>query len=453
MNSSRPLRIAWFSPLATAAHDAAASLSVYFSAQIVPRLAAHFTVDLYHDRFEPVPGSAAYHYLSAAERHERQPYDIFFYQIEDRAESDFVRGVCNVIPGVTLFHDLYLTRDRPAPMANSAWTAIRGKFHDRNLPWPARDAKFDVGGPLAEREATMALAMIATSVRNVGEYRRQITDPLVSAARPHESADQRSFFLPLPIPVRAPRVLAGPQAAPKSGPGPETAATIGFAGTPRIEHRAHKLFQALRDSARPWKLVWLIEDHERDAAQALLDEFGIDFATLVGGRSPQRWQALIDEIDIALHPMFSMYGDISVYLGASMMAGLPCVVTRFVQTDHIPEGLVFKIDPGFDEALQIREILRTLHDRTMNWDPQPVHDFAHELHDPAAVADQLGAIFRALAPGSRDFLAGWQGFQADARRSLLQELADIMPLEGAAERRDVFDRLLRPVYDELGWSR
>ena len=287
----------------------------------------------------------------------------------------------------------------------------------------------------------MAIGLLCLSQRDLIEYRRRIDQRLVSDAGPLGG----SFYLPPAVPESSVE-----RDAPRGGS--REPLRIGFCGSPRIEHRAHKVLQALMNSDFEYELVWLLDAAEAPAAKILLDEFGVTNARFVSDRSPRRWQAMLGEIDVAVHTLFSVFGDVSVYLASGMMAGLPCVVTKFAQTEHIPPNVVFQIEPGDDEAIQFKELFSALHSGAATIDPRVPREFAQLYHESRSVARELSAALNYFAPASRDILRRWIRFQSEARESLLSEMADILPVPDLLERRALFRQLIGPMYADLGWS-
>ena len=85
------LRIAWVSPTAAASVESP-SMGAYFSREILPRLAHRFDIHLFHNSFDSWDGIPARHYLRLIEMHQTRPFDLVFYQVENRAAANFVAG-------------------------------------------------------------------------------------------------------------------------------------------------------------------------------------------------------------------------------------------------------------------------------------------------------------------------------------------------------------------------
>ena len=437
----RPLRVAWFSVLNCGA-EPGASVSAYTSDCLLPHLRERFEIELFHPSFSRYHDWPTRHYLEAASRHADLPFDVFFYQLEDSPEAAFTRIHVGLLPGVVLFHDLMFSSHGPEPILNSPWRETLKKFQDPGHPWPARGSEFEQEGPLGCREAGYAAVALFSNPASHADYRNNVGTRL---ALPGSRVP--SFYLPLPAPCRP--VLEQSAA--------EGALRIAYCGTPRIEHRAHKLCSALCSLRAPWQLEWLIDEGERAQAEAIAGEFGLSQVRFHCGRSPERWARILGGCNAAVHTLFSVFGQPGPYLQLSLMAGLPVLVTRFASCESLPDNLVWKIEPGETEAAEMREVLAHLAAGGRSAERRCVRDFAIETFDARTVAGELARVFENHSEYLRMVLQRWQGLRHDAGRALLQELRDGT---WAGERREelcidprrAWDRLVRPIFAELGWK-
>ncbi|MCB0339474.1 MAG: hypothetical protein KDD53_07715, partial [Bdellovibrionales bacterium] len=258
MSSSKRLRVAWFSAL-NKPSELTGSLSSYLTDEIVEFVAQDFDVEIFSSGFEPYRDFPTSHYLAAFQRHRANPFDIFFYQVEDRASSDFCRAHLGLMPGVVLFHDLLFKSEGPEPLHNSPWRVMLEMFKNNQGDWPSRDFFWPRREPFAHRESALSLVPIFSSTRNLSEFRRETKGAL------YEKEDSESpweFYLPYPggTPV---------ELINRSNQDP---IEIGFCGSADIEHRAHKVLQALSRLKFPYRLNWLVEAHHLDRAKKLCSE-------------------------------------------------------------------------------------------------------------------------------------------------------------------------------------
>ncbi len=121
-DSDSKLRIAWFSPTADE-EGGAVSSSAYVTKQVLPYLEKDFEIHCFSGGGKGMPS-----FCRALRFHDKQPYDVFVYQVEDSAASDFTRFHLMLVPGIVLFHDL-LQRPRPVP----PMLAVAGKKTERLL--------------------------------------------------------------------------------------------------------------------------------------------------------------------------------------------------------------------------------------------------------------------------------------------------------------------------------
>jgi glycosyltransferase involved in cell wall biosynthesis len=425
---SARIRIAWFSPL-NCGKTTAPSISAYVSDQLLPHLRKSCDIELFHNSFESYQDLPSFHYLRAFERHQTQPFNLAFYQVEDGPAAHFTRFHLGLMPGVVLFHDLLVVDSGPVPLYESPWEGIIKKFNSdtdaHNIPWPPyrKDRGAELASPFMQRETALAAVPVFSAERNHAEFKRLAPRGIGADAR-------SSYYLPLPVESRDAKI-ASPRAIP----------IIIYSGSPRIECRGHKVFQALQKLSRPYTLRWMIEENERSAALELLKEFAIENFELLPGRSPQAWYALAADADIALHPLFSAYGQPGPYLQISLMHELPCITTNFGAAEYLPESVVYKIQPGEHEAHETALALEEILTRKLR---MPIgREFVIENCASKLVADELLHIFARSIPQLQEIDRRWVNLLGAARRELLTE-ANIIPNGVGAH--------LIPVCESLGWG-
>lgn len=429
MKSAERKRIAWFSPLNTGA-EPSSSVSAYCSDELLPLLRERYDIELFHAGFDPYRDYPTFHYLSAFSRHRRNPYDFFFYQLEDAKNCNFIRVHLGLMPGVVWFHDFIFSTFGPEPILNSPWRYVVDRFNNPAAAWPERGAELDQVGPLGFREGAWAVTAMFSNPVALAEYRRNITSKLQKSESPGESG----FFVPTPASSR-------PRERTRSD-----AFRIAYCGSPQLEDRAHKLLLALRELRTPYRLQWMIEEAEQPHAQSLLQEFEISSCDLLPGRTPQRWRELSSTIDCAVHTFFSVYGQPDPYLAISLMAGIPSIVTRFGSTEYLPENIVLKVDAGDHEATQIEAALKGLSQCASVTETERIRRFALDLYASEQVARELSAAFDRSAQKLSRFGAAWHSFEERALRDLINEAPSYM-----ADPAD-WDRLAKPVFEEFGWK-
>lgn len=363
MNSK--LRIAWFT------QEGDRSYSGRFSELMLPHIAQEFDVEVFTESFAQFESYETYHYLSAFRRHAEKPFDFHFYQVENGKSGHFIRSALGLHPGVTLFHDFLMTDFGSDPLTNSPWSAVVDKYKDPASPWPSRTQEFPRKEVFAEREAALTVSPVFTSVRSHNEYRR--------CSLKHLTAD-RSWYLPLPVADRgmvecgySPSILH-----------------IGFCGSPRIEHRAHKVLHALHHARVPYKLFWLIDEGEERQAEELVAEFRIGSVEFIKGRTPSAWESLHKEIHVAVHTLFSAFGSTGYFLPASLMAGKAALVTRFADIENLPASVAFQVDPGESEAVQMAMVFQELHKNPGLLINREGRAYALENHEASSIAGELG---------------------------------------------------------------
>jgi glycosyltransferase involved in cell wall biosynthesis len=423
------MRIAWFSPLRSDA-GGETSLSAYCTELLLPELSRsapqQISFEIFHDGFSSHAGYPTYHYLRAFERHRDNPFDLFVYQVEDARSARFNRFSLGLYPGLTLFHDVLINEEGPVPLFVSPWEHTVAKFNDLSKAWPSRDAIFEKEGPFAFRECALAGVPVFTSERARNEYRR------LSRARLVDSPD---YFLPLPVDV------AHQPAREASERG---SYVVGFCGTPWMQDRAHLFLPSVRDAGV--KLIWLIESHEKSAAEALLKEFAISDVELIEGRSPYQWQKLLPQIHAAAHPLFSAFGQPGIYLAMSLAAGLPTITSTYGATEYLPDAVSFRVQPGASEQFEYREILAALRQGTRS-PRSSIASYAAELHDVRIVAQELFSVINAARRIVQPAMKQFDAMLYDARRALHREALDGV----ATLPREIQSSITAP-FEELGWK-
>lgn len=454
MPKAKP-RLAWFSCLygdSRAAADntkaesaqAAAnseSLSAYFSQQMLPLVREKYEIEIFHDSFEPYKDYPTFHYLTAAQRHKQKPFDLFFYQLEDSRASAFCRMHMTLIPGISLLHNFLLVDDGPEPILNSSWSDVLERFKNEQVCWPDREKIFNKEGKAALREAAMCFVPVFSSQKDYGDYLRLSKQKLVSAE------EALAFYLG--IPVNCGKLAVNlPQAACSAAA--QSRKILLFCGSPRVEHRAHCLLAAIARMGESVCLKWLLADSEVEQARKLCAEFDISSFELLGGRSPAKWEAMLAQGDIALHPHFSVFGQTSPYLQMSLMAAKPCIVSDFGASDFLPSSAVFKVPVGHEEVPVLYQTLQYIISHPELAQIAQAREFAIEFFECRSVANQLAYIFEKSMPLLATGMKKWAAFERDARSAILQETrgarAESLNVIAASE-----DQFLNQAFSDLGW--
>jgi glycosyltransferase involved in cell wall biosynthesis len=389
------MRIAWFSE-----DKEPASTSRYSSEALLPFLLPRAEITQYSHY--PESGDTR-HFLSAFREHAKNPFDLFFYQVEDRTSSYFSRMHLGLIPGITLFHQFLFTTRGPIALASS-------------------DADYD--DPYGLREGRSTIIPIFSDPWSQGEFRRVIPTRQFSHLLPSIS----SFYLPHPV-----RMPAEQPSLPKN--------VIGFVGEATLESRCHKVLQAISLVRPTPSLIWLTDNSKR--AEELCREFRLRDVTVLSGVSPERWSEVVPNITVAIHTRFSVYGSLGPYLPISLSFGRPVIVSRFGTTDFWPESFTVKVTPGHREAKEIAAALEKLLpcDATNHFG----REFVRENHDPETVANQLLSIFEYSATTIRAAMNDWKQTFEQSKEKLVERTLGFVPSFPLSQKH------LRAAYRELGW--
>ena len=427
------LRIAWFSPLQMGGHSEASG-AAYLSSEVLPHLFNKFEIDLFHSQAGSWQGQPVQHYLSAWQRHRQRPYDIFSYQLEDSPCCDYIQMHLGLVPGVVCFHDCFSVRTGPAALGNSNWRQSIREFNSGVLETPD-EVERSLG--CFWRAAGLAGIALFSDPSQRERYRRESPLRLES-----EMQTLRSSNLLWPVDP-------APGAVKVSGDGH----TLAYCGAPRVEHRPHKLLEALSGCERAFRLLWLIDREEEAQARALLAEYDLGGVELRLGRTPAAWQALLSKADIAIHSFFSTLGQPGPYFNISLMMGLPCVVTDSQTFEHVSSDLVFKVRPGSTEAVEMREVLQTLYGVRDFPGRAAQRQFAREMFSSEVVAKELGILFQMTAPLMREMMKRSDELRAQKMSRIVEGVR-----EGFAETAgqsplgaEIVWKLHEPTFKEFGW--
>lgn len=401
--NGKRLRVAWFSP----SSDHPGSLASYATRELLPALTEYCEIELFTERAAPAEGSLpqSHHYLCASERHGKSPYDLFFYQLEDRPEANFLRIALAQNPGIVWFHDLFFTTHGPEPILNSAWHQLLKRFHDRVTPWPDPFDEHPQEKPFARRAASFTLLPIFSNERDRAQYLSLQVDDLIG-----RNAPDRSFFLPLPVREQTGKARWN------------EAFEVAVCGSARIEHRAHILLQALKEEGiSAERIAWMIAPDEEPRAKELLQEFSLLGVKLCLPKSPEQWEKLVSTASVAFHLSFSAFGQLGPYLQISLASGTPAVVTKFGAGTCFPEELTFQIEPGAFEEAEIRGVLRHLRAPNFHHPREEAKAYAQTLFSRDSIASQLYSVFEHAHARQdlRQFQHRWREFTGEAESTVL----------------------------------
>lgn len=407
MVSEEKLRIAWFSPLVEEGAASSATVSAYVTTELLPYLVSDFEIDLFH--LSTGDGTAGkYHFLEAIERYCEEPYDLFFYQVEDHPASVFTRIHLALFPGVVLFHDVLFRN------AQRDIEILRFTDHVNRSLGLLKDLGKMEGEHFAGRECGSALVPLFSTERNLAEYRRLRCRSLLN----YGNLPLEPSYLPYPVDPK----ISSPNVEKLFG---DELPTIVFPGSVHIEHRAHHLLAAISKLSVDCRLVWLLDREEEQAARRLCTEFGVEGVRFEFPRTVSAWKQLVCSADAAVHLLFSAYGDPGPWLAISLMAGLPCVVNDFSAAAWFPDSVLFKIrcgDGESDELLRIlTSILTRAADDELSAKEQLSVQYAVEQFSTPMVANELKYLLSTCGEQVREFTRSWWKQHAEALFPLIEE--------------------------------
>lgn len=449
--SNQKLRLAWFSELnLTGRRMDHPSVSAYFSDLVLGGIAERFEIELFHRQAGSSFAAGGLelpvsNYLTAVSRHQAAPFDIFFYQVEDRREASFARLHLGLMPGIVLLHDYVFNTPRPEPFLDSPWCETAQLYHNGRQDWPRRDKQRREHAELGLREGGLAVLPLFSSVWAHSFFRKS------AECQISLRTDCQSSYLP--IPVESPVVESTVVESTVHGKTPRqemSGRVVLFCGNPDTSARVHKLFQAL-SGFEEISLIWLVDAEGEAAAKRLIVEFSLKNVHLILGRTPARFGGYLPDIDAVVLALAGDTGRVSPYLEMSLMSGKATIVSDTDRFDDLPDAVVYKVPPGEHEAREFGAVLTRVFADPFALSPSAM-EFARETFDSRAVCGQLADLLWQSAACLKEFNRSWSGFEAQAKAALLAE-TNRSPDLGDAEltERCSPGGLYRTIRTELGW--
>ncbi len=427
--SERLPRIAFFSDI-----SGTDSLSSHCSMLLLPKLSQEFAIEVFSDSFaSEVIGLPHHHYLKAYQRHRAEPFDLFFYQLEDGRRSRFVRSSIGIVPGVTWFHDLFFLDLGPEATHTSPWETSIKQFYDASHPFADRAIAPHQLWPRAYRELSLSPLNLFSSHWAYTESQTMLSNRIEGELGAHRS---ERLKVPIELGEQAPL------------PPRETLRVVALCGT-GLEGRAHKLLAALRDLSPAWHLTWVVENSDLRAAEILVREFEAgERVRLVPGCSAAEWSRLLESAHVAVHLRASCFGHLAPHLQLSLGSGRLTVVSDMAQGEDLPDHVACKVTPGISEASQLRSILTAACEMDISAATAPARSYVASEHAPALIAQQLSSVLRQAAVSLREPMRRWQGLYHKANAELLREVSELMGSSSDAGLSP-FARVMEPAIEEL----
>lgn len=433
--STNRLRVAWFTDTGSSGIE---TVSAYSSALLLPELARYHDVEVFADTTAASNfGLQSSHYLTAHRKHQRAPFDIFFYQLEDSKACRFVRGHIGLVPGVTWLHDLFYNDLGPEAFHTSPWETSIAQYHDSSVAFYDRSRAPHQLWPRAYRETSLSPVVLFSSPWARNEYRR-----MVSARLEGLSGEHPAEVLSVPVTI-------GTVGHAHAG----DVLRIACASVTGIEGRMHKVLPALRGLSVPWALTWMVAPEESRAAQELVEEFGISsWVRIVARRTVECWQSILGKSDLALHLHASVFGRLAPFAQISLSMGVPTVVSFAAQGEDFPESAVFHVVPGSHEGRQVKEIAEVVARRGATACGANGRRFALEANDPAKLAQRLASLLTEWVPHVAYVMDRWERLRQRGQRALLDEVRGLVDKDDQSSMNP-FRRVLSEPLRELGWMK
>ncbi|MBI2886627.1 MAG: glycosyltransferase [Chloroflexi bacterium] len=358
-SSRRPLRLAYFSPLAPQPTGIAA-----YSEDLLPFLAPWAEVHLFVDDYAPTSpsitgGPPVWNHRDFRWRRAFHGYDCAIYQVGNHASHQYLYHYLARYPGVAVLHDFVLHHllagmtEKPGlagwyfrDMASSygaeglrhAWEVARGRREPAFFHYP-----------LCQRVLDASLAVVVHS-----HYMQQ----QVQALRPHATVRRVAMGIPLPDNPGARATLRRRLGLP---PDAFIFGSFGLAtGHKRIPVALQALAQLQHEGQHALYVVAGAVAPEL-GLEALARELGVAHRVRVTGYlSEEDFQAYLHAVDVCVNLRYPTAGETSAAALRSMAAGTPAIVSDVGANRELPGTTCFKLPVGGDEAPLLAAVLRLL---------------------------------------------------------------------------------------------
>jgi hypothetical protein len=429
------LRIAWFSDLSKGRHE---SISTYVSRLLLPELSKIHSIEVFSDAVSREEFQLPHHhYLTAYQRHRSKPFDLFFYQVEDGFASRFIRGHIGLVPGVVWVHDLFCRDLGPEACHTSPWEHSIRQFYDSQLPFADRSVAPHQLWPRLFREVSLCPVVLFSSRWAHQEFSRMTSNRLEA-----EEGGHSAEVLEIPV-----ETTHGGQRR-KHG----EIFTVACALVTGIEGRMHKVLPALKALPVPWKLIWMVDDNDSGAAQALAAEFGLssDSYEVVASASPTLWSSIVQGADCALHLHTSVFGHLAPYVQISLTYGCPVIAMQSGQGEDIPDSVACKVIPGTHESAQLMEIFSAFRNPNSADFGLQGREYALRQFEPGRIAHELSRKFQVWAPQVSYVMHRWDLLRTKAQHVLLEEVRTLVT-GSVVHGVNPFEQVVSPAIRDLGW--
>lgn len=307
-------RIAWF------ANNTEDSLSYYTSVQLIPLLENEFEIDWI---FENKKVDAA---------------DLYFYQVENIDENNFIKEHAKDTPGLILYHHLFDPRKNP--------------YFDTELAKAAQQTLF-------------------TQERNAEEFKRV------------SGLNTKTSYIPYPVSFKENKKSIDAQVK-----------KICFCGGPEHEWRAEKVLQALKELTGQVVFYWLVDKSQKKAAQKIISNFPSLEIRLLSNKSPKTWKNLLADADLAIHTLYSAFHDYGAYLPISFAEAVPCIVSNFGAAQYLPDHICYKVAAGASETLEIKNAIDRHFCDSKQLVSKLAFEYAIETHEAKNIAGELSCVLK-----------------------------------------------------------
>jgi|GEM_PF-6619079 len=424
--TNKKIRIAWFS--SDSNFQDSFSVSYWFTKQIYSFLTENFEVDFYSKQDIEKEGIKFTNYRKARVNHKTNPYDLFFYNLEDNDELSFIRMHIVQIPGIVYFHDFIHSNYGPIPMVNSAWHLNCENYNQSKfISYERLDEKYQKI-PHAHRESAYSLISLLSSAAFNVDFSNVIKDQIKF------NTDKRNIYFP----------TAASEKFYNIKPKENELLNIAFSGCSQFDSRSHKFLPVLEKFNDKIMFHWMLDKKFEGHANKLLSENNITNFKIYNSKSENTWYDILLESDLVLHTKFSFYKNISPFLEMSLAAGKYIITNNFHFADYIPETAAFKVNVGSKESLEYDSIINKFINIKKIGTNIVAREFAQSFYNKDINFNFLKNLIIKNLDSFKKHNALWADFEKQASQSLLNEMKSYVGNIGL----DIID----PIFKEFDWN-
>lgn len=377
---SKKLKIAFFTPIKEG------SKSYYFSLKVLPYLKENFDIDVFsnNEKNQEFLGLKTYHYLYAFKKDSEKNYDIFFYQIENSKDTNFIRSYIALKKGIVLFHDFEFDVFPPQSILQTT------------LPQNAYRARREFG------HALFSLACNMYDVSLGANYTRE-----------NIKTKYKNNILYISYP-------SDEQLKTKDFLNKNDRLKIFFKGDIKISSRFHKVLKALagRDDV---ELVWCTKKENEEKANLLCAQSGVKYFSNLRNSLIQEEKKL-SESDIFINLPNSKNKKHDIYLiNKALIQGIFVISGEGKDIEVFPKNSLLKVKKGRQESFMIKFFIDKIKENKELIDFNALRENYFLKFSGKEIAKELTLLFESLKDKIKEYQEKENEEYKNAKEKVIQK--------------------------------